>query len=255
MVRVHGPDARTYLHSQVSQELRDLPSGAARWTFVLEPTGKVDALARITCVDDDTFVVDTDAGWGDALSARLARFKIRVKAEIEPIAWSCVAVRGTDGVDAPDGALVVIAWPGDGIDLIGPGITVPDGLDPLSADDYERLRIEAKWPAMGAEITDATIPGETDVLSAAVSFTKGCYPGQELVERIDSRGGNVARHVRVVRAGSSTPLTIGDELLLDGKPVGQVTSSAGDVALAVVARAAQPGTVVHTSGGPATIER
>ena len=81
-VIVEGPDAATYLHSQVAQDLRDLAVGQTCWTLVLEPTGKVESLARVTRTADERFDFDTDAGYGDALAARLARFKIRVQAEI-----------------------------------------------------------------------------------------------------------------------------------------------------------------------------
>ena len=81
-VIVEGPDALTYLHSQIAQDIRDLAVGDSRWTLVLEPTGKVESLARVTRSNDEVFDFDTDAGFGEALAARLSRFKIRVQAEI-----------------------------------------------------------------------------------------------------------------------------------------------------------------------------
>jgi len=57
--------------------------GESRWTFLLEPTGKVDVLARVTMIGDERFELDTDPGFGDVLEARLNRFKIRVKATVE----------------------------------------------------------------------------------------------------------------------------------------------------------------------------
>jgi folate-binding protein YgfZ len=91
---------------------------------------------------------------------------------------------------------------------------------------------------MGTELTSDTIPTEAGVVAEAVSFTKGCYTGQELVARIDSRGGHVPhllRHVRLSRR--ATP---GDPVEVDGKEVGRLTSIAGDLALAYVARAVEP---------------
>src|ERR1700748_1757567 len=67
---------------------------------------------------------------------------------------------------------------------------------------------------MGAELTDKTIPGETGLIELTVSFTKGCYTGQELVARIDSRGSNVARRLR--RIDAVGPVTSGDEVTGDG---------------------------------------
>lgn len=189
VVRVHGPDAASYLQSQVSQDLRPLGVGQSAWTFILQPTGKVDVLARVWRVGKEEFVLDTDAGFGEEMTARLNRFRIRVKAEIEPLAWRCIAVRGTDGPDGgavPDGA--VVAW-GAGYDLLGEAPAAPADVPPGNADDLHAARVDAVWPAMGSEIVPGeVIPAETGITAVAVSYTKGCYPGQELVERMDSRG-------------------------------------------------------------------
>ena len=93
-VMVEGADALSYLHSQVSQDIQPLAVGASAWTLLLQPTGKVDVLARVLRSGDAAFVLDVDAGAGDALVARLLRFKIRVKADVSVIPWRCVAVRG-----------------------------------------------------------------------------------------------------------------------------------------------------------------
>ena len=142
---VEGPDAHKYLHSQVSQDLNGMADGEQRWTFVLDPTGKIEAVARVTKADEQRFELDIDAGFGDVLLARVNRFKIRVAADI--------SLRPAD--DAT--------------------------IDPVVEHD----RIVAGWPRLGAEIVPGeTIPGGTGVTGIAVSYTKGCYPGQELVERV-----------------------------------------------------------------------
>jgi len=81
---VSGPDAGKYLHSQLSNDVASLLVGQSRYSFVLEPMGKVIALVRVTRVSEEVFVLDTDAveGLSDQLLERLNRFKIRVKAEI-----------------------------------------------------------------------------------------------------------------------------------------------------------------------------
>ena len=96
------------------------------------------------------------------------------------------------------------AWPGlAGVDLIGPAPAVPDGWPVMAGRPSTRPSASrAGIPRMGAELTDKTIPGETGLIEQTVSFTKGCYTGQELVARIDSRGGHVPRRLRrLVPAG------------------------------------------------------
>jgi len=217
VLQVSGPDAATYLQSQLSQELRPLAVGGSAWTFVLQPTGRIDVLARVWRTADDVFVLDTDAGYGDVLAARLARFKIRVKADIAPLPWRCLAVRG-EGAGAVGG---LASW-GGGVDLLGPDPQPPAGAVAGSADALLAARIDAVWPQMGAEILPGeTIPAETGITDVAVSFTKGCYPGQELVERMDSRGAAAPRRLQRVRVADR---------------VGEVTSAAGGWALAYVKR-------------------
>jgi folate-binding protein YgfZ len=195
VIAINGPDAATYLQSQASQDLRGMVVGDTRWTFLLQPTGRVDVLARVTMVGDERFELDTDPGFGPLLEARLNRFKIRVKATVG-------AVEGTTGsVDAAD-------------------------------DD----RIAAGWPKMGLEILPGeTIPAETGLAEVAISFTKGCYPGQELVERMDSRGSTAPRQLSVLpRHPDDMP---GTPLLSDGVEIGTITSVGTTQVLAYVKRA------------------
>jgi folate-binding protein YgfZ len=115
---------------------------------------------------------------------------------------------------------------------------------------YERARIEAGVPRMGVDIDERTIPQEAGLERDAVSFTKGCFVGQELVCRIDTRG-HVNRFLRRVRG---TGLRAGAEVRLDGRAVGHVTSAAGEVALAMLRREAEPGARVEVDGRDATVE-
>ena len=231
-LRVHGADARTYLHSQLSQDIAALAVGDSAWSFVLQPTGKVEVLLRVWRTADDVFVLDTDGGCGETLVARLNRFKIRVKADIEPLDWGCLAVRGT----TVDG--MVVAW-GEGGDLLGPDVAAPAGIAEGSAADYADARIAAGWPAMAAEILPGqTIPAETGVIDAAVSFTKGCYPGQELVERMDSRGSTAPFHLAVLDRADGD--AVGGDVVRDGDVVGTITSVGTRQVLARIRRGVEP---------------
>ena len=152
---------------------------------------------------DDAFVLDTDAAAGDALVARLRRFLLRTKATVEPVdgssAPACSAASG-----CPQAQLVAVVvrctspWPRTSSGRRSSRWPAHVTLD---AEEHERRRIEAGVPVSGVDIGPDTIPAEAGawVIESAVSFTKGCYTGQELVARIDSRGGNVPRPLRVLR--------------------------------------------------------
>lgn len=245
VVRVAGPEATAYLQGQLSQDVEALQVGASARSFVLQPTGKVDAWVRVTRVADDGYVVDVDGGNQDAVLNRLRRFLLRTKAEIEPLDWRCLAFRGEgadraaadSGVDAE--LRLPAGWPGvEGVDLLGPEVTWPSGASPATVstdcEAYEGLRIRAGVPAMGAELIEKTIPAEAGpwVIDTSVSFTKGCFTGQELVARIDSRGGNVPRQLRGLLVHGAAAPPAGATLQVDGADVGTVTSSAAPGAAA-----------------------
>lgn len=219
-VRVHGPDAAEYLQGQISQDIDALAVGGTAWSLVLQPNGKVASWFRIHRLGEADFLLDTDPGHADGLIARLERFKLRTDATIE-------------AVDTP--IPTPLQWPG--------------AADPFD----EEQRIRAGMPRMGAELTDETIPGEAGqrVIDLSVSFTKGCYTGQELVARIDSRGGNVPRPVRLLVADA--PLTVGAVVTVAGDEVGVVTSAAGQVALAPLMRKVEIGDRVEVGDAGALV--
>lgn len=249
-VRVSGPDAESYLQGQLSQDLAAFPHGLS---FVLEPTGKVCALVRYIRQATDAFLLDTDAPGGDALLGRLQRFLLRTKATVEPVEHRCTRVFGGDvrgGFPAP--------WPAAHdapLDVLDDDVTGAHELDPIG---YERRRILAGVPVVGVDIGPDTIPAEVGqwAIDAAVSFTKGCYTGQELVARIDSRGGNVPRPLRVLESADGGHLANSGEVTdAAGEMVGRVTSAAADVALAPLARRVEPGAEVRVAGHPAVVLR
>ena len=125
------------------------------------------------------------------------------------------------------------------------------GIVEVDADAYEALRVEAGAPRQGYDIDETTIAQEAFLERDAVSFTKGCFLGQELVCRIDSRG-NVTRLLRRLR--SDAPLARGATVVVEGKDVGTVTSVAGAVGLATIRRVVEPGSevVVRIPSGDVT---
>jgi folate-binding protein YgfZ len=147
---------------------------------------------------------------------------------------------GSPNVDAQAAVRHDPAWPGiEGRDLVAAEITRPDGLADLPDVELDRLRISAGIPAMGREITTDVIPAELELVDRSVDFDKGCYTGQELVARIDSRGGNVPRRLRIVEVAGTVP-PVGATVVGDGAESGELSSVAetpdGAVALALVHR-------------------
>ena len=265
-VRAAGADAATFLQGQISQDVEAVEPGDSAWSLVLAPQGKVESWFRLTRLGENEFLVDLDAGFAEALVARLERFKLRVDATFEILeGWQMLSIRGSSGAsDGLDAAVraelrAPVAWPGfEGVDLLGPEVSLPAGAE-ASPTAMEVARIRAGWPAMGRELTERTIPAEiAGLVESSVSFTKGCYTGQELVARIDSRGGNVPRPVRLleIRGDGVSP---GAGITVDGKAVGEVTSAAADpdalvtVALGPVHRRVEPPASAEVDGIPATV--
>jgi len=262
IVRVHGPEAIEFLQGQLSQDVAAMSVDESAPSLLLQPTGKVDAWLRVTRLAEDQVVLDVEAGHGEAVATRLRRFKLRTKAELDVSPWSGLAIRGpgADDIEVPRGALgLAAAWPGvDGLDLLSAGELALSGIPLAASSALEALRIECGVPRMGAELTVDTIPAEVGawLIEASVSFTKGCYTGQELVARIDSRGGNVPHPIRGLRVEGDVP-PVGATLHLEGREVGRVTSAArsaalGTIALAVVGRAVAVGQIVEVRGPDGT---
>jgi folate-binding protein YgfZ len=158
---------------------------------------------------------------------------------------------------APEGALAVPN--GDyGVPCLEiVGAEAPPEAERLD-DDVERLRIEAGTPRFGAELDDRVLPAEAGLEERAISFTKGCYPGQEPVARLHYRG-HPNRVLRVLRIDAADPPGPGTEILHEGKPVGRVTSAAhangGIVALGYVRVELPEDARLSVSGATATMTR
>ncbi|MGC8514079.1 MAG: YgfZ/GcvT domain-containing protein [Acidimicrobiales bacterium] len=229
VVMVAGPQAGSFLQGQLTQDVVSLAVGSHRWSWLLEPSGKVVALLRVFRSGDEEWALEVDPTWGEHVAARLARFKLRTKAELTTLEATLFACRG-EGWRA-DGLLAASPpWPGlAGVDVLqlarsgGPSADGPSensafdlwrkdlsALGSVPSETLEVDRIAVGWPRMGAELTERTIPAETGLVDLTVSFTKGCYTGQELVARIDSRGNHVAR--RMVRLRPEAEIDAGVEL-------------------------------------------
>jgi folate-binding protein YgfZ len=263
LVWVGGPDAVTFLDGLLSQNIAALPAGRGARSLLLAPNGKLRAVLWVIRQNDRVALLG-DAGRTDAVAADLARFRIRVDIELaleaKPIydIWGPGAGRVAEQANA-DGAELAVAYPMQRSPLprfvVVGRRPVADEMTPAAA---EAIRIAEGEAVSGIDLDDATIPQEALDVSTAVDFAKGCYLGQELVARIDSRG-RVNRRIKgLVFAGSATPYP-GESLTYQGKVVGAATSTAwsdllkAPVGLGMVRREVKDGFRVATESGEATV--
>ena len=182
-VRVSGPDAEDFLQRMVSN---DVTAGDSCDALLLTPKARVIAPLRVWRRSVDDFLLLTEPELGEAVRSTLLRSRFAAKCEIELEEHSSAIVFGeADGIPNPDyGA---------------PAVEVLDGpLEPTLADEeLELRRIKAGTPRFGREIDDRVLPAEAGLVERAVSFTKGCYPGQEPIARLHYRG-HANRGLRVL---------------------------------------------------------
>ena len=241
VIIVQGDDAQTFLHSQLANDIASLAVGASIHSLLLEPTGHVSAIVRVVRHEDTVFTLDVDGGFADAVIVRLQRFVLRAKVTMRHSDWVVRAFRGPDvarEIGVGPGRAVPYWGSPDEIDVVGDVSQLPTLGEATEPERIDYSRADARWPKLGVDVLVGDIPGTTGVLSVAVSFTKGCYPGQELVERMDSRG---TMAPVVVRALPREGLGVGARVMENDQSVGTVTSIGAHVALARIARTSTVG--------------
>jgi folate-binding protein YgfZ len=193
----------------VSNDVEALPVGDACPALLLTAKARLIAPVVVWRRGDDDFLVLTEPDLGEPVRALLTRMRLRAKCEIEPEEHTSVLVFGGEGIrtDFPGAVEVLDA-----------------ALEPtLEADELERRRIEAGVPRWGRELDDRVLPAEAGLDTTHISFTKGCYPGQEPIARLHYRG-HPNRGLRVLELAEVPEYDA--ELVHDGKVVGRVTSAA-----------------------------
>src|SRR5881394_1369588 len=198
-VRVQGPDAIDYLNRMLSN---DVPGSGSADALLLTPKARVIAPLLVWRRGEDDVLLLTEPELGEAVRGTLVRMRFAARCEIEP----------------EDHLSTIVLGEAEGIpnrDYGRPAVEVLD-VDVDGDADLERLRIEAGTPRFGREIDDRVLPAEAGLDERAVSFTKGCYPGQEPIARQHYRGKVNRRLRRLVLEGEP----VGEELVLDGKVVG-----------------------------------
>ncbi len=240
LVRVAGPDAARLLQGLVTNDVDELAPGAAFEAFVLTPRGRPHTLLRVLRLSDDVFVLESEPDAHDALAATIRRYRLASRATVEDARGELAILSVPGGLELPVGVIAlpggpgreVAGAPGDVAEL-WVGAMVADA-QPAGADAWEAFRIEAGVPRLGAEVDEAVLPAETGLVDRTVSFTKGCYVGQEPVARLHHRGHANRRLTRLAFPGPAPALPA---VLLDGeREVGRVTSAYGLSGLGYVRR-------------------
>ena len=225
-VRVSGPDAEDFLQRMVSN---DVAANDACDALLLTPKARIIAPLRVVRRAPDDFLLLTEPELGDVVRTQLTRARFAAKVEIEPEQHESWLVLGGDEV----------------LDERPPG-------EEASEQEVERWRIESRIPHWGHELDDSILPAEAGLEETHISFSKGCYPGQEPIARQHYRG-KVNRRLRLLDVdGSTAP---GDELVLDGKTVGRITSAANGVALGYVRTEVPEDAALAMPDGHASIRR
>ena len=185
--------------------------------LLLTPKARLIAPLRVWRRGNDDFLLLTEPELGDAVRTALLRARFAAKCEIEPEEHTATLVFAE--VDGLPGEL-----PGT-VEVLDASVD-----ETLDVDELERARIEAGVPAWGKELDDSILPSEAGLDETHISFTKGCYPGQEPIARLRHRG-HVNRSLRVLDVEQAQQ---GDEIRLGEKAVGRITSAVPGVALGYV---------------------
>jgi folate-binding protein YgfZ len=233
-VGVRGPEAAPYLQRMLSNDVEALAVGDTCEALLLTPKGRVIAPATVWRRTADDFLLLTEPELADTLRRELVRSRFATKATIEVEMHTSTLVLGDE---APRGAIPNRDYGVPAYELLD---REPSGGAGITEEELERLRILARTPRFGAEVDDRVLPAEAGLDERAVSFTKGCYPGQEPVARLHYRG-HPNRTLRVLEVDGVDLPARGVELTFEGKAVGRITSAVrndgeGFLALAYVRR-------------------
>lgn len=273
-----GPGAKEFLHGQVTQDINGLEPGHGCYAAFLTPKGKMLGDLRVLDTGDE-LLLDTERAALQPLFNMIRRYSLGYEVELHkrtlecgllslvgPLAGELVAREGARlGPEEHDHATFALAagtvrairtdigvdllFAADELDAVRAAVLAAGAVE-VGEQAAEVLRIEHGRPRYGVDLDDSVIPQEAGLNDRAVSFTKGCYVGQETVARLFYKG-KPNRELRGL--SSAEPLAVGTELTLGARVVGTVTSSGlsprcGAIALALVRREAPVGAIVLAGG-------
>lgn len=246
-----GRDPLKMIQGLATNDVAGAPENTSIYTAFLTPKGKMIGDARVLRRVDGDIWIEADVAAADNIASNLKKFvpPLFAKFEFTPLR----VVRG-DPAEVDHVGVLRNPFQPDVVDLV----VTAEIAKRAEAADLEVARIEAGEPKWGAELTEDVIPLEAGLRHIAISETKGCYTGQEVIIRILHRG-HVNRHLRGIMAGTTDVPAVGAELMSNGKPVGRITSAVFSprfgqaIALAYVRREVEPPARVQVEGRAATV--
>ena len=265
LLRLTGADRLRFLNGQVTQDLKKLPPGHAVRSAITSAKGRLEADLHLAATPD-SLLLETDFSLRESIRSRIEKFIVADDVTLEDISSSYLLAHytalSTPPADAPKDALSFLCprFREPGLDIWVPTkSTWRPNSTPLS--DWEPLRIARGLPLWGVDVGPDTLPPEAGFESDAISSTKGCYIGQEVISRLRSVG-HVNRHLCVLGTSDTAPKQMGECTNSDGVVIGKMSSLASDVnlpgsvALAMVQRNhATAGNSVLAGGASWTILR
>jgi folate-binding protein YgfZ len=247
---VRGRDRARYLHNVTSNEVKKLTPGSGCYAFLLTPQGRIQADLNLFCFAEH-FFIDTEPELREKVPQLILRYKVADQVELEDVTEQMAAI-GLEGPGAaavlatlhaavPGEAFAHVPW-GDAtvasVSVTGePGFRIfcprerqqdvvrqlqAAGAKPAALEDARLVRLENGKPRYGEDIRETSLPQETQQMQA-VSFSKGCYIGQEIVERIRARG-HVNKKLERVELDLSEPVAPGAKLEVNGREA-EITSA------------------------------
>jgi folate-binding protein YgfZ len=282
VIAVTGPDGPEFLQGQLTNDVEALAPGEGQYAALLDRKGHMQSDMRVLRIGAEEILLDTEPVAREAVLRHLTMYSIGREVAVADVSeeraiLSLIGPRSVElarhGAALPEnsceettvaGVPCLAAGSADGIDLIVTSgererlhqALLEAGAVEVSAAAAELLRIEAGRPRFGAEMGTETMPAEAGIVEAAVSFTKGCYIGQETVARLHYKG-KPNRHLRGLRL--SAPAEPGAVLRLGEKEVGRLGSAGvspaqGTIGLAILRREAEPGNEVAVGEDGVTAE-
>ncbi len=234
-ILARGRDRARFLHNVTSNDVKKMTPGTTAYAFLLTPQGRIQADLYLRCFQD-RFLLDTEPALRERVRLHILKYKVADQVELEDVTDTTASV----AVEGPQAESLVLPGEYDsapftvtgqpGFRLYAPSaekaamiaLVKAAGAREATPEDARLVRIENGKPVFGEDISDTSLPQETQQMQA-VSFTKGCYIGQEIVERIRARG-HVNRKLERIELDGDRPVPAGTLVNWQGREA-EVTSS------------------------------